>query len=342
VDTIVLTNTAFVCCAVPQPIITLALTNQTVEYSSNAFLAIDATGTPPLACCWFFDTNAIAGATNLTLTIPQVDYSMAGAYSVRITNAYGCATSGPVILSVIDTVPPTITACATNATLSAGLNCDALLPDLTGQVAASDASGAVSVAQEPPPGTVLGLGPTNITFTASDSSSNSSTCTATITVADTTPPAILSLVTDLQLVPDANCLATLPDLTVTNYIVAQDTCSSVTITQAPSAGTLLSFGTNLVTLTALDAAGNATNCSVLVIVSCLPPAFQTVSQADGLITFSWNAITGRVYQLQYQTDLVQTGWTDMGAPVTAADSTLSASDAIAPDPQRFYRVVLMP
>jgi endonuclease/exonuclease/phosphatase family metal-dependent hydrolase len=171
----------------------------------------------------------------------------------------------------VDTIPPTITACASNRTLAAGVNCQALLPDLTSQVIASDASGTVTVIQNPPPGTVLGLGVTSVTFTARDASSNASFCVATVTVADLEPPMVLSCATNVTLASTTNCQAILPDLTSTNYILALDNCSSMTVTQMPTAGTEFSLGTtNLVTLTAFDGVGNAASCAVLVVVPGVP------------------------------------------------------------------------
>ena len=429
VDTVSISNSAYVCCSAPTgsaPVITLAPTNQTIQYSSNAFFFVNATGTPPLTCHWYFGTNTVPGATNLTATISNAGFAQAGNYSIIVSNPYGSATGGPVSLTVVDTVPPAITACASNLTISAGNNCQTLLPDLTSQVAASDASGPVTVTQNPAPGTSVGLGPTNITFTARDSSSNSSFCLATVTVADTTPPSILSLVSNVTLLSDTNCQAVLADLTSPSYIVATDSCSFVTVTQSPPAGTPLSFGTNVVILVARDMAGNATNCAVQVIVSgspkitlqplsvsvapggnaafnfaacgagplawqwqhggtnlpggtdallsltnvlagnagsyratvtntygsatsavatltvMEPPVFQTVTWSNGIIFLNWTAIPGQTYQLQYQTNMLETNWLDLGDPLDATNTTASASDAIGPDPHRFYRVILLP
>jgi autotransporter-associated beta strand protein len=91
----------------------------------------------------------------------------------------------------------------------------------------------------------------------------------TLTVSDTTPPAIVYYFTNLTLsTTSSNCQVVLPDLTGTNYIIAVDNCSSsVTVTQNPSANTLLSLGTNLIVLTAIDASGNATNSTNTVVVA---------------------------------------------------------------------------
>ena len=41
-------------------------------------------------------------------------------------------------------------------------------------------------------------------------------------------------------------------------------------------------------------------------------------------------------------DVTQTNWTNAGGPVTATNTSATASDIIGPDRQRFYRVVLIP
>jgi hypothetical protein len=263
------------------PSILMPPQSQTVECSSNATFMVSASGLPPLAYRWCFGSNSIAGATNALLTLTNAGFAQAGSYSVVVTNAYGSATSGPAVLTVVDTTPPTIISCASNRTLSVGANCTASLPDLTGEVVAWDASGPVTVTQNPPPGTQLGLGLTNVTFTVRDSSSNASVCVSSVTVADTTPPFVLACVLELTLGFDANCQALLPDLTSTNYIIASDNCSSVRVAQSPPALTAIPVGTNTVVLTVSDSASNQTTRAVTVIVPgkpsiALAPADLTV------------------------------------------------------------------
>ena len=58
----------------------------------------------------------------------------------------------------------------------------------------------------------------------------------------------------------------MPDVTGTNYIIALDTCSSVTVTQSVATNTVLILGTNEVVLGAFDAAGNVAYCTNYVLV----------------------------------------------------------------------------
>ncbi len=116
------------------------------------------------------------------------------------------------------------------------------------------------------------LGSYNLQYIATNASGNSATSTRTVNVVDTTPPQILFSFTNLTLAANGNCQAVLPDLTGTNYFIASDNCSSVTVTQTPPAGTPLSLGTNKLVLTATDASANTVSqTNELVVTDQHPP-----------------------------------------------------------------------
>jgi hypothetical protein len=190
------------------------------------------------------------------------------------TNAYWAATIATFKGSLSDTVPPVITTCATNMTLNAGTSCQAAIPDLTAQVVASDDSGSVTITQSPVAGTLVGLGDTVVTITVSDAANNQATCQATITVIDVTPPVITTCATDMTLNANTNCQAAIPNLT--SQVVASDSCSAVTITQSPVAGTLVGLGNTVVTLTVKDAANNQATCqATIAVIDVTPPVITT-------------------------------------------------------------------
>jgi uncharacterized repeat protein (TIGR03803 family) len=70
------------------------------------------------------------------------------------------------------------------------------------------------------------------------------------------------------------------------------------------------------------------------------PVFQTITLTNGTLTFTWSAMTGQVYQLQYNSNLNSTNWTNLGNPITATNGTMSASDVVGSNPYRFYRAVI--
>jgi uncharacterized repeat protein (TIGR03803 family) len=90
------------------PTITNQPASESVLYGGTANFVVGATGTPPLAYQWFFSTIPIPGATNSTLSVPNITLSSAGDYQVIVTSPWGSVTSSIATLSVIP-VPPTIT-----------------------------------------------------------------------------------------------------------------------------------------------------------------------------------------------------------------------------------------
>jgi len=83
-----------------QPRIVSSPLSTTAPVGSGATLAVQAVG-PNLNYQWFFNgTNAIAGATNSALSLPNLRLSESGAYLVLVTNSYGAEVSQPAALAV--------------------------------------------------------------------------------------------------------------------------------------------------------------------------------------------------------------------------------------------------
>ena len=72
------------------------------------------------------------------------------------------------------------------------------------------------------------------------------------------------------------------------------------------------------------------------------PKIVATSRSGSTVTLTWLALRSRFYQLQFTTNLAQPNWTNAGSPITATNTTASASETIGADRQRFYRVVLLP
>ncbi len=73
-----------------------------------------------------------------------------------------------------------------------------------------------------------------------------------------------------------------------------------------------------------------------------PPRFQPVAFANGVITFTWGAQPGQLYQLQFTTNLTQNQWVNLGGVLSTSGSSITASDASSAVGARFYRIVLLP
>ena len=77
-------------------------------------------GDAPLIFQWTENSAAITGATNYTLTLPQVSYNANNAkIACTVSNVSGSATSQSATLTVIkDTTPPTVTNAAPDLTFT--------------------------------------------------------------------------------------------------------------------------------------------------------------------------------------------------------------------------------
>lgn len=184
-----------------------------------------------------------------------------GATEVTCTSSQGPSCSFTV--TVIETIPPTITTCATNKTISADSSCQATIPDLTGEVVATDNCSQVSISQAPPAGTVVEVGTTQVTLIAEDTSGNQATCIATVTVTEATPPTIICPlnITATAAIGQLSAAITFPNPTVT------DNCSVTSVVCLPPSGSDFPLGITTVICTATDQSGNQASCTFKVAVS---------------------------------------------------------------------------
>jgi alpha-tubulin suppressor-like RCC1 family protein len=66
----------------------------------SALFSVRAAGPAPFHYQWQFNGSDLAGATSSSLLLTKVQMSQAGAYAVRVSNAYGALVSGAATLSV--------------------------------------------------------------------------------------------------------------------------------------------------------------------------------------------------------------------------------------------------
>lgn len=72
------------------------------------------------------------------------------------------------------------------------------------------------------------------------------------------------------------------------------------------------------------------------------PVLASPVKSGGPVNLTWTTMAGLAYQLQYQTNLNQNNWINLGGPITASGGILTTNDVSPSDPQRFYRLQLLP
>jgi sugar lactone lactonase YvrE len=92
--------------------------NQTIALGSNVTLSLVVTGTPTPTFQWTRNNVVIAGATNSSLTLNNIQASQAGTYSVTVSNSLGISATTPFVLSV--TAIPVFTVQPANQTVNGG------------------------------------------------------------------------------------------------------------------------------------------------------------------------------------------------------------------------------
>jgi uncharacterized delta-60 repeat protein len=84
-----------------EPRIISSPVSQTRFVGQTATFSVAAIGTPPLAYQWLLDGAPIAGATNATLTLSNVQLAHAGSYAVVVSNPEANVTSALATLTVL-------------------------------------------------------------------------------------------------------------------------------------------------------------------------------------------------------------------------------------------------
>jgi subtilisin-like proprotein convertase family protein len=150
---------------------------------------------------------------------------------------------------------------------------------------------------------IVGAGPSaagTYSFVVCNMSGCATSAPIVIGVADTQPPVISVCASNAVACPDGSGQYTLPD--VRSEVLAADGCGSVTLSQSPSAGTVVASGTHTITITATDSSNRTSTCTATLVVltntsaSSLSPlalcpggtaSFNTVPAGSGPFAFQW-------------------------------------------------------
>ncbi len=105
------------------PAIVTSPGNLTLNVNQSATFAVVATGTAPLSYFWFKGATLLVNSSSASFTIPSVQTTDAGTYSVIVSNSLGTATSAGATLTVNTVLtPPAITSQPANQFVYQGQN----------------------------------------------------------------------------------------------------------------------------------------------------------------------------------------------------------------------------
>jgi hypothetical protein len=138
-----------------------------------------------------------------------------------------------------------------------------------------------------------------------------------------------------------------PSLTISyaGFVVGDDVGDLDSLPTASTTATINSQpGTYPITLTG-GADNNYTFNLVngtLTITNLVLPEIVSISVENGVAVITWNAIDGREYKLSYKDNVTDVAWVDTATTIQATGPTASAENVVGNQPQRFYRVELLP
>jgi hypothetical protein len=261
--------------------------------------------TPPTVVCKPF-TAALNAAGMATITTGDVYQSGADNCGVVnqvsvVPNTFTCANLGPntvvltvndgngntatcnAVVTVVDLIPPTMLCKSIIVALNAAGNVSVTPAQVNN--GSFDNCTLSTLTLAPNSFNCSNLGSNTVTLTGTDQSGNTATCQTTVVVIDTIKPVMICKNATIDL--NANGQATLVVADVNNG--SFDNCT-ITFSLSQTLFTCANIGSNLVTLTGTDQAGNTGACTATVTVrDLIPPVAKCKNVvanlgANGMVT----------------------------------------------------------
>jgi len=189
--------------------------------------------------------------------------------TMTVHDAAGNTSTCSFNVELLDSLAPTLT-CPATVPMYVNSSCTGVVPDYTAFVASHfahdscSATGTITATQNLVAGTFLASNQ-NITYTVTDAHNNSATCVVMLVLTDTIAPSIGCAASSYTISPTVNCSAPLPNYATLAPPTTSDNCpGTITVTQNPAPGTIVSGINNYIYLIATDAAGNKDSCQFVV------------------------------------------------------------------------------
>ncbi len=248
------------------PVITSSFTNETVIADANC------EGIVPN----YVDITEATDncAINSIIQSPEAGTTVTGTTSVTITVTDNAGNFSELIfdLEVIDETNPEITSTHPAQEVDTDENCEAALPDYTGDLVATDnCDTELEMSQDPAPGTMISGVDNSITLTATDDAGNFSSVVFNVTVIDNLDP-VIECIPDTAI--DLQDGQTSYTINGTGFDPASynDNCQVSSITNSLNNSSsldnvVLPIGETVVDWTVTDMSGNTSTCSNTITVN---------------------------------------------------------------------------
>lgn len=246
-------------------------------------------------------SNLIVFTQNIA---PTTTFSGILPITVTGNDQFNNATSCTFILQSIDTAGPHVT-CLADTTLIISNPCNYTIPNLVGTHSAFDnctTTASLTFTQTPAPGTPASNS-SSITITYTDLAGNNTTCITHVTPMDLIAP-VISCPPGQTVNNVSQCTSILPDLTT--LVTLNENCSGFSLVQNPPAGTVLTSGTSMITITVTDVGGNSQSCATtFTITETIPPAItcpNSITSCNPQVNYASPSATDNCLFVMTQTD----------------------------------------
>ncbi|MBL7951626.1 MAG: gliding motility-associated C-terminal domain-containing protein [Flavobacteriales bacterium] len=266
--------------------LTVSDSNPPVALCQDATIYLDAAGNATIVAA-DIDGGSTDNGTIVSLVASQTsfDCSNLGANNVTLTvtddggNSEDCV----AIVTVLDTIAPTVVCQNIDAFLDASGNVTITGADLNGGSSDNCGTGSLTFSASTASFDCSNLGPQTVTLTVTDASGNVSTCDASVTVQDTIIPTLACAPATVNI--DANGWAV---FTASALATWSDNCASG-MSAWTSTDSVQVVGDTTITIYAQDISGNIDSCSTTLTVSDSNPPVALCQNATIYLDASGNA-----------------------------------------------------
>ena len=245
-------------------IVTVADTVRPIVVTQNITVQLSSTGAASITAAQINNGSTDAcGISTVSVSPSTFTCANTGANTVTltVTDVNGNVKTGTAIVTVADTVRPTVI--ARNLTVYLGSTGTITLLGTQVNGGSTDACGIATYSVSPATFNCSNIGNNNVVLTVTDTKGNFNTASAVITVLDTVRPTVITR--NVTAILSATGTVSVTAAQVNNG--STDACGISTVTLSPTSFTCANIGSNTVTLTVTDIHGNVKTGTAIVTVS---------------------------------------------------------------------------